>query len=305
MKSVAVIGSFDGVHKGHQYLITQARDLALKCGLLLSVITFEPLPSIYLNKTNFFLSSIEERILLLRRNGVPKIDVIDFESVITKSAEEFINLLVEDYEVAKIVVGENFAFGRDRSCTVKDLLDITYKKGVDACVIPLKQSVEGPISSSYIRSLIQSGELIEAANLLGHPYLIYGRVVSGKGRGKTLGFETANLKVSPQKLLPPEGVYAAWVLYKGKLFKGALNIGNSPTFEGDSIIPEIHLLDFKDNLKGEFLEVYPTAFIRKEKKFKDSHELAIAIKSDVEKIRDELSFYTASDYVVKYVSKIV
>ncbi len=306
MKSIAVIGSFDGVHLGHQYLISQARDIALRYGLLLSAITFDPLPAMYLKKVPSILSSIDERILLLRRVGVPQIKVIDFEKVNLMTPEVFLRkILIEECEIAKIVVGENFAFGKNRSGTAYELVKLAQKEGLEACAIPLRESSEGPISSSQIRRLIQSGDLSDASKLLGHPYLIYGNVVPGIGRGTSLGFETANLRIPPFKLLPPQGVYAAWVLYKGKLYKGALNIGDSPTFGGKLIIPEVHILDFKGNLRGEFLEIYPTTFLREERRFPSPQDLALAIKDDVDKIRDELSFYSASDFVVEYVSKIV
>ncbi|MBT9129854.1 MAG: Riboflavin biosynthesis protein RibF [candidate division WS2 bacterium] len=298
MQSLVIIGSFDGVHLGHQQLIKEAKDRALKCGLLLTAITFEPQPSLFFNRTSKVLSSLEERLLLLKKYGVPRVEVVDFESVYNSTAEEFLRGIHTEMQVCQVVVGENFTFGKDKGGEASDLVKYASEIGMEARVVPLFSNSSGPISSSKIRILINEGKLEEANSMLGHPYLIYGVVVAGNKIGTQIGYETANMRHPGYKLLPPLGVYASWVNYKGNFYMGVLNIGISPTFNRNSIVPEVHILDYSQNLMGDFLEIYPVKYLREEKKFSGPEELRLAISRDIEKTRYLLNMVSVPDFMV-------
>ena len=298
MKSLVIIGSFDGVHLGHQRLIKEAKDMALRCGLLLTAITFEPQPSLFFNRTSRVLSSLEERLLLLKKYGVPRVEVLDFESVYNSTPEEFIRDIHTEIQVCQVVVGENFTFGKDKGGDALDLVKYASEIGMEARVVPLFSNSSEPISSSKIRTLINEGKLEEANNMLGHPYLIYGAVVAGKKIGTQIGYKTANMRTPGYKLLPPLGVYAAWVNYRGNFYKSVLNIGISPTFNRNTIIPEVHILDYSQNLMGDFLEIYPVKYIREEKKFSGPVELREAISQDTEKTRNLLNIVSIPDFML-------
>lgn len=298
MESLAIIGSFDGVHLGHQQLIKEAKDMALKCGLLLTAITFEPQPSIFFNRNTQVLCSLEERILLLKKYGVPRVEVLDFQLVYNSTPQEFIRDIRTELQVCKVVVGENFSFGKGKQGSIADLIKHTAEIGMQAQIVPLYQNSSEPVSSSKIRKLVSEGKLGEANRLLGHPYLIYNSVLAGKKIGTKIGYKTANVKPAGCKLLPPLGVYAAWVNYRGNYHKSVLNLGVSPTFERDIIISEVHILDYSQNLMGEFLEIYLVEYIREEKKFNQLEKLREAIAQDIEKARNILIDESRPDFMI-------
>lgn len=298
MESLVIIGSFDGVHLGHQRLIKEAKDMALKCGLLLTAITFEPQPSLFFNRTSQVLCSLEERLLLLKKYGVPRVEVLDFESVYNSTPEEFVRFIHAEMQVCKVVVGENFTFGKGKGGSAQDLVKYTSEIGMEARVVPLFSNSSEPVSSSIIRALLNQGKLEEANKVLGHPYLIYGFVVAGKKIGTQIGYKTANIRPPSYKLLPPLGVYASWVNYRGNFHQSVLNIGVSPTFERNAIVPEVHILDYSHNLIGDFLEIYPIKYIREEKKFSGPKELREAIFHDTEKARNILINESLPDFMI-------
>lgn len=298
MESLVIIGSFDGVHLGHQHLIIEAKDMALRCGLLLTAITFEPQPSLFFNRTSQVLSSLEERLLLLKKYGVPRVEVLDFESVYNSTPEEFVRDIHAEMQVCKIVVGENFTFGKGKGGSAHDLVKYASEIGMEARVVQLLSNSSEPISSSKIRMVLNEGKLEEANKMLGHPYLIYGSVVTGNKIGSQIGYKTANIRPPSYKLLPPLGVYASWVNYRGTFHQSVLNIGISPTFDRNTIVPEVHILDYSHDLMGDFLEVYPIKYIREEKKFSGLEELREAIFQDTEKARNMLIIESKPDFMI-------
>jgi riboflavin kinase/FMN adenylyltransferase len=221
------------------------------------------------------LVTLERRLELLADAGVDDVLVLPFdEKLAALSAEEFAERMLRGIGAETIAAGETFRFGRGREGD----LDLLARRGFDARRVPLVEHV----SSSRVRELVRAGEIVRAATLLGRPPEVEGIVVRGEGRGRGLGFPTANLDVPEELLVPPDGVYAGW----GGDRRAAVSIGTNPHFGGVERRVEAHLLDFDDDLYGERLVVEIWAPIREQRRFDSLDELVAAIDDDVERTRD-------------------
>jgi riboflavin kinase / FMN adenylyltransferase len=268
-RSVAV-GTFDGVHRGHARVIDTAR----RAGLRTSVLTFDPHPRTVLGGGVELLSTLERRLELLAAEGVEDVLVLHFDDELAAlSAEEFAEQMLRGIGAEVVAVGETFRFGRGREGDLA-LLD---RLGFDVRRVPLVEN----ISSSRIRELVHAGEIGRAARSLGRPPEVEGIVVRGDGRGRELGFPTANLDVPRQLLVPPDGVYAGWT---GD-HRVALSIGTNPHFDGVERRVEAHLLDFDGDLYGDRLVVEIWEPFREQRRFDSLEELVAAIDDDVERTR--------------------
>lgn len=265
------VGTFDGVHRGHLHVVEAARS----AGLRTAVVTFDPHPRAVLGGSVELLATLPRRLELLDAAGVEDVLVLRFdERLAALSATEFADRILRGIGAETVAAGETFRFGRGREGD----LDLLASLGFDVRRVPLLENV----SSSRIRELVHAGEIERAATLLGRPHEVEGIVVHGDGRGRALGFPTANLDVPAGLLVPPDGVYAGWT--RGR--KAAVSIGTNPHFDGVERRVEAHLLDFDDDLYDQRLVVELWSWVREQRRFDSLDELVGAIGADVERTRE-------------------
>jgi riboflavin kinase / FMN adenylyltransferase len=284
--SIILIGNFDGVHIGHQKLFKLAKLYQKKYNLKIGVINFDPMPKMFFNKNikNFRLSSIDQKVNLLKNHGVDFIITKKFDKTFSKiKSINFIkNILSNKLKAKFIFVSNNFRFGNKREGDVKFLIqnEQTYNYQV---IKPKPLLVNKQIiSSSLIRNHLKNGYLERANKLLDRKWSIDGVVQKGRQIGKKIGFPTCNIDIKNYVLAEP-GVYAVRVLRKNnlKILKGIANLGYRPTFNEKKILLEVHLFNFSGNLYNKHLSVEFLKFIRKEKKFKNINKLKSQIELDL------------------------
>ncbi len=282
MKKTAVaLGTFDGVHLGHQRIIKDTASYAKRHGLRSIAITFDPHPQQFIvpERGLKLLTTIAERKELLKQFGISEVKVLKFTSALQKLSREG---FIEKYLAAKlkadtVFVGFDFAFGHERSGDVKQLKKLGKKYGIKVVVVRPVKTKHYAIKSSLIRNLISHGDFNHAISLLKHPYQLTGKVVHGAGRGKSLGFPTANISIDKHKLIPQSGVYIA----KAGKKKCVVNIGSRPTFGASDYAIEAHIPGIKNNLYGKILKVSLYKKIRDEIQFADVCDLAKQIRKDI------------------------
>ena len=282
---IIALGTFDGVHLGHQKIIKEAVNFARKTKTASITITFDPHPQLVVapQRGLRLLTTLQERTELISRLGVDRIYPIRFDHKIQKmSAEEFTKkYLVKKFKTQAVFVGFDYAFGQGRCGHIRELKRLGKKYGFRVEVTAPVGADSLVVKSSTIRELLSFGYLEKANRFLGYHYIVSGRVVRGAGRGKTLGFPTANLKVEKHKLIPAQGVYAGKVLIGRKKYKGVINIGSRPTFERPGLAIEVHIFNFKRNIIGKNIRVEFIKRLRDEKQFPDVLELIAQIKKDI------------------------
>ncbi len=282
---VATIGNFDGVHLGHQALFKETVKRARQKGGEATAITFHPHPLQVLRPEPplKLICTLEQKIKLIEEAGMDYLLLLEFtRELASLEAEDFVEqILVRGLGVKELVVGYDYRFGRKRRGDTELLRLLGKRYGFEVVVIP-PQKVNGlTVSSSLIRTLITEGEVALAAKLLGRYYMLCGKVIPGHGRGKRLlGFPTANLKLSREKLLPKPGVYAVFVHLDGKKLPGVMNLGFNPTFGDGYLSAEVHIFDFEGDLYGKVICLSFVARLRDEKKFSSPQELAKQIAED-------------------------
>jgi riboflavin kinase / FMN adenylyltransferase len=296
--AVVTIGNFDGVHKGHQAILHQVIEKAQVMGGTSVAITFEPHPIRVLKKNGQppLITLYEQKTELIAKTGIDVLICIRFnEAFAAVTAEEFVeDILVRRVGTRTIIIGEDYAFGRNREGDVAFLRECGQKYGFDVIVAQwISDALRAGerISSTRVREVVAAGNVEEAFHLLGRHYQVRGRVVSGRNRGgKLLGFPTANIHLTDE-LCPRSGVYAVTVDCKGGAFKGVANIGYSPTFGDNLFTVEVHILDFLQDIYNEPIHVNFIRRIRDEKKFENVEALIRQIKQDIAAARDILSNY--------------
>ena len=277
---VVTIGNFDGVHLGHQALLTEVKKRAHDLKLESAVITFEPNPKDYFsqNKPQTRISSLREKIELFNEIKIDRVHIIKFNQEFSKvTANEFISVLIKQLKVKEIVVGEDFCFGRGREGGIKQLSASSMKLNIKNKIL-----MDGKrISSTLIRNLLANDKLDEANKYIGRPYSISGKVVHGEKRGRKIGFPTANIHMRHNR--PPlKGVFAV----KFQNHFGVANLGIRPSIKGEEKLQlEVHLLNFSSDLYGQHVSVIFLKKLRDEKKFKSLDELKEQIKLDVVKAK--------------------
>ncbi len=280
------IGVFDGVHSGHRALVRHMLDEAGSRDLTGGIVTFHPSPITVLRPEVpvSYLQSLEQRVELLGQLGVEFVTVVPFTSELAQvPAEEFARILVEDAGMRLLVVGENFTLGRDREGTPERLRELGATLGFEVVVFPLLQDDGDRVSSTLVRDALAAGEMERVATLLGRRYTLRGPVLHGDERGRSIGFPTLNLGVSPDRALPPDGVYVTRAaLGDGRQVPGCTNIGTQPTFDGQERRIETHLLDFDGDLYGEVVPIEFHRRLRDEQKFDGVEALVAQIGRDVE-----------------------
>ena len=279
---VVLIGNFDGIHLGHQKLISKAKRIAEQKKQKLVLITFNPHPREIINNSEIdLILPYKEKKLLLKNYGIDKIDEIKFTNKLSKlSAEEFAKeYIYKAHNPSDIVIGKNFKFGHKARGDAKLLKDLLSKK-VKVHSIDIKRLDSLVISSSEIKKLISKGSIEKVNKLLGRNYHISGKVIHGEKRGRLIGFPTTNLSTE-WNFLPKKGVYVSKVVISDKSYQSITNIGVRPTFNANSLQIESHIFDFNKNVYGKKIKIYFLARIRNEKKFETVEKLIENITKDV------------------------
>ena len=290
--SIITLGNFDGLHLGHQELIRKIILRAGETGGLSMVVTFRPHPLKILapEKCPPLISIYEEKIQLLEKLGIDVLVKIPFTlDFSAMEPRDFVkNILVDRLGAKEIFVGYNYRFGKGRKGNILMLRDLGNELGF--IVREVEQvSLNGEvISSTRIRQLLINGEVEHAARLLGRPYALCGIVVKGDGRGRGLGFPTANI-VSRHSIIPSDGVYAVRLFVRDKYYNGIVNIGMRPTFDAKTMAIEVHIFDFDEDIYGEELTVYFAGKIRDERKFASAEALIDQINADINSTKALLS----------------
>jgi len=284
--SIILIGNFDGVHLGHQKLFRLANIYKKKLKLNIGVLTFEPMPKMFFNKDikNFRITNIDQKNIILKNLGVDFIITKKFDIKFSKIKSKFFikEILSKKLEAKHIFVSNNFKFGNKREGDVNQLIKnekiYDYKITKPQPLI-LNQTI---ISSTYIRLLLEKGNLKKTNKLLGRNWSIEGIVQKGRQQGKKIGFPTCNIDIKDYVIAMP-GVYAVKVKRKNsnKSLKAIANLGYRPTFNQKKILLEVHIFNFSGNLYNKYLSIEFTKFIRKEKKFKTVNQLRKQIQSDL------------------------
>lgn len=293
-KTCAALGIFDGVHRGHQYLIKQMLATSRRLGALPVVITFFPHP-VHVLRPDLklgYLTSLDDRFRRLSDLGVAVCLVVRFNRSFARiQPEKFIkDILVKKCGVKAVFVGEDFRFGKDRRGDNILFTKLASECGYEMHAVSALKQGRTIISSTRIRKLVGEGQLNEAARLLGRPVSISGLVVKGSDRGKSLGFPTANIAYEAD-LLPAQGVYVVKVLLGKKKYPAIANIGTRPSFEKQisQLHLEVHILDFSKNIYGRHLEIEFLKKIRNEKKFPSPQALIRQIQKDASFARKYLA----------------
>ncbi len=278
-KSVVAIGTFDGMHKGHRLLINKTLSFAKKNNLRSVIIVLEK----PVKKVRGLLTTYEEKIEEIKFLGADEIFAIGVPSeILSCGPEEFVDeFLHKMLNVSEIVCGIDFAFGKDRKGSIEWLKKKAKEKNMKMDIIEPLKNTSRKISSSYIRVLIEKGDVKNAARLLGRNYSFMGIPFKEKGEGKKLGFPTVNLRVSSDKLLP-KGVYISLMSQGERMYPSLTNIGIRSTFDrGGGIVPETHILNFKGEWKKLQTKVMLLKKMRNEKKFASAEALKVQISKDV------------------------
>ena len=288
------IGSFDGVHRGHQEIIRQLAAGAHAHASPAVVLTFYPHPAVVLRGSNgpFYLSSPDERAVLLGKLDVDIVIIQRFDRQLADtSARDFVLRLRERLGLQQLLVGHDFTLGRGREGDIPTLGRLGKELGFEVGVNPPVLLDGQVISSSQIRAALSVGDVESAYRLLGRPYRVTGEVVPGDGRGRTIGIPTANLKPWSEQLLPGAGVYVCQAWIGDKVYGAAANVGVRPTFDGSTsfLRVEAHLLDFQGNLYGQNIQLDFLTRLRDEQKFTSVQALVVQIQEDIAHARQLLT----------------
>ncbi len=290
-KTIYALGFFDGVHIGHAALLRQCRELAGDHGCAAGAVTFDVHPQTLVNHcAPVLINSVRDRELLLQRFGMAPVVTLPFdEEMRTMHWEVFLDLLCREYGAAGFVCGDDFRFGHWGEGNAERLARYCRERELPCAVVP-EQTLDGiRVSSTYIRSQIETGDMATAVKFLGHPHILRGTVVHGHKLGRTLGFPTANLRLIPGLAVPKFGVYACRCIVDGKTYPAVTNIGTRPTVEGQSVTVEPWILDYEGDLYGREITLEFYFFIRPEKKFPDLEALKEEILRNAAETRAYLS----------------
>ncbi len=280
------IGVFDGVHLGHQHLIAELTELARKQGLVSGVITFSQHPKGVLAPQSRlpFLTDLERRTELLKAEGVDEVIPLTFTTELSKlSPKEFLELLKKHLRLKGLVVGPDFALGKDREGDTNVLRQLGETMGFSLTVVPPLKINGEVVSSTAIRQALAEGDMKRAQRLMGRPFRLQGQVVKGDKRGIKLGFPTANIETEAEQALPADGVYTSHAFVDSQAYPAMTNIGLHPTFGGDKRLVEVYIMDYKGDLYGQKLTVDIIERRRGEIKFDSPEELKKQIAEDVKR----------------------
>lgn len=287
--TAVTIGVFDGVHRGHQHLISGLRERAASEGLQTAALTFNPHPRAVLRPglVVTYLTSLEERVELLYGLGLDAVGVLPFTSELAQiSARDFVGLLCDELQMKLLVVGPDFALGRGREGTPEVMRSLGEELGFVVEVAAMLQEEGAKVGSTAVRQALADGDVRTVMELLGRPYSLRGPVVQGDQRGRELGFPTANIAIGLDRALPAYGIYVTRAHLREGTHQSATNIGIRPTFDVEPTpTVETFLLDFDDDIYGEEMTIELLERLRGEEKFASAEELIAQMHRDVEKAR--------------------
>lgn len=297
--SVVTIGNFDGVHRGHQALVGLAKKLARQYSTSVVAVAFDPPPAALLRPKHPYppLTTLPRRTALLREAGADQVVVFrTTRQFLELSAAEFVErVIVRGFQAIGVVEGENFRFGRDREGNVETLRSLAEAWGIPVVACSPVVFRGQPVSSSRIRGALREGDVHSAAAMLGRPYVITGKVVPGAGRGRSLGFPTANLAEIPT-LVPGTGVYAGVARpYGERSYPAAIHIGAPVTFDATDIVVEVHLIGFEGDLVGAELAVAFYERLRDTTKFPSVEALKRQLEQDTLAAKDVVRRWQCPD----------
>ncbi|NLP12639.1 bifunctional riboflavin kinase/FAD synthetase [bacterium] len=291
--AVVTVGTFDGVHLGHQQLILRMTEKARSMGRRSLVVTFEPPPQIVVQRkqeSSFqLLTTIEEKIVQLRRLGIDTLLIMPFSpSFADMGAEQFVEeVLIDRLRMAEIFIGSSHTFGRGRSGNLALLKTMAQSCHFSVSMVEPVYHGDEMISSTRIRSLLKERRIEEAAQFLGRPYSLQGRVIRGDGRGRQLGFPTVNLKpYSIHKLVPQSGIYLSRFHWEEVHLPAVTYIGMRPTFGLSELVIETHVLDFEEEMAGREITIELLRILRDDIQFETTQQLIEQIHRDVAKSQE-------------------
>ncbi|KUF20376.1 MULTISPECIES: bifunctional riboflavin kinase/FAD synthetase [Streptomyces] len=294
-RSVVTIGSYDGVHRGHQLIIGRAVARARELGVPAVVVTFDPHPSEVVRPGSHppLLAPHHRRAELMAELGVDAVLILPFTTEFSKlsPADFVVKVLVDKLHARAVVEGPNFRFGHRAAGNVEVLAELgrTYDYDVEVVDLYVSGTAGGgqPFSSTLTRRLIAEGDVAGAHEILGRPHRVEGVVVRGAQRGRELGFPTANVETLPHTAIPADGVYAGWLHADGEAMPAAISVGTNPTFDGTERTVEAYAIDRVGlDLYGLHVAVDFLAFVRGQAKFDSIDQLLVAMADDVKKSRD-------------------
>jgi len=283
---VTTIGTFDGVHIGHQKILKRVVKLAEKQGYIPVVLTLFPHPRMVLQKDDSIrlLNTIEERVALLKTLGIKEVNVKEFTKEFANlSAEDYVQkILVDELNTKQIVIGYDHHFGKNRSANIKDLRVFADQLNFKVEEITAQDIEDVTISSTKIRAALNQGKVDLANSYLGYNFFITGTVIKGKELGRTIEFPTANIDVTATyKLIPNDGVYIVKSIIDNETVYGMMNIGTNPTVDGKTRSIEVHFFDFNKDIYNAELRIEFLKRLRSEQKFENLEALKIQLKNDM------------------------
>lgn len=284
--TIATIGTFDGIHIGHQKILNSLVRFAKENSLKSVVITFDPHPRKIINKINSIelINTIEEKKEKLKTLGIDYLIVQKFDEKFSETeANKFVEILKNNINIEKLIVGYDHRFGKNRNADINDLKKYGKELNFEVIEIDALEIEEVNISSTKIRSAIKDGNIRLANSYLGYKFFLSGEVVKGHSRGKELGFPTANLKIDEDKIIPKSGVYLVKSIIGLQDIYGMMNIGYNPTFNNKSKKIETHFFNLNKNLYGKIIKIELLEYIREEKRFETVDDLIQMLKLDREK----------------------
>lgn len=284
-KTIVTIGTFDGVHLGHQKIIEKLIQETKNADCESLILTFFPHPRMVLNETSTInlLNTLNEKSCLLEKMGLDNLVIHPFDRDFSNlSAEEFVKtILVDSFNIQKIIIGYDHRFGKNRAANINDLIEFGGKYGFEVEQISAQEVDSVSVSSTKIRNAIVNGAITLANEFLGYQYVLSGKIIKGKQLGRSIGFPTANLKIEENyKLIPKNGVYIVKSQLQGKTVFGIMNIGINPTVNGENLSIEVHFLDFDSNLYNKEISISVIERIREEQKFNSIELLKAQIQKD-------------------------
>ena len=283
--TIITIGTFDGVHLGHQKILKKLNVEAENNGLESSVLTFFPHPRTVLNPNSSLklINTIEERISLFKKSKIDNLIVHPFTKEFSElDSEDYVkNILVDQLKAKIVLIGYDHKFGKNRTADINNLKEYGIKYNFEVIEIKAEEINDIAISSTKIRNSIEEGDIQLSNSYLGYEFSFFGKVVKGNSIGKTLGFPTANIKIGTDlKLIPKNGVYLISTIINQKIIFGMMNIGIKPTTNENTKSIEVNLFDFNQDLYEKNITIYIKQFLREEIKFDSLNELKLQIEKD-------------------------
>ena len=283
-ESIVTVGVFDGIHIGHQAVIQQVLTQAKKFKLASFVLTFDPPPLAFLapERCPPALTTLSKKIEILEQLGIDAVVFARFDAYLQQmSPSTFVQqILLQRLHARQVIIGYDWQFGKGRSGNAGALKQLGNQYRFGVIIVGPVQLHGAPVHSTRVREAIAKSNLNLVSELLGRRYSIVGEIVQGEGRGRKIGFPTANIDAGNQ-MLPPSGVYAIQVKLEGRVFDGVMNMGTRPTFEGEKFQIETHLFDFQKMVYKKKIEIFFIEKIRDERKFPNPEMLVVQIKQDV------------------------